>query len=112
MVTPRPRFITGISTAVDLQPCHVTTSRYQTLLVCSASQVAAAYGVRPTFAALAFLQWAARPTRLTPTADCLSMLAQELRPLKRAEPNLLPEVRPSLFAVSVSVFRWRLKHLM
>jgi len=49
--------------------------------------------VRPTFAALAFLRWTAAPGRLTPTADCLAMLGQELRPLKRAEPSLLPEVR-------------------
>lgn len=55
-------------------------------------KVAAHYGVRPTFAALAFLSWAAGPGRLTPTADCLSMLGQELRPLKRAESSLLPEV--------------------
>ena len=67
-----------------------------------ACQVAAHYGVRPTFAALAFLRWAAEPARLTPTADCLSMLAQELRPLKRAEASLLPEVRVLLLCLGVS----------
>jgi hypothetical protein len=54
--------------------------------------VAAHYGVRPTFAALSFLKWTALPANLTPTADCLAMLAQELRPLKRAQSSLLKEV--------------------
>ncbi len=76
-------------------------------------QVAAHYGVRPTFAALAFLRWAAAPKRLTPTADCLSMLAQELRPLKRAEASLLPEVRSSsatrIHRFSIAA-QWPLSH--
>jgi hypothetical protein len=56
--------------------------------------VAAHYGVRPTFAALAFLRWVSTPANLTPTADCLTMLATELRPLKRAQTSLLNEVNP------------------
>lgn len=68
-----------------------------TILRASWVQVAASYGVRPTFAALSFLRWAAGPGRLTPTADCLSMLTSELRPLKRAEQSLLPEVCDDLF---------------
>lgn len=54
--------------------------------------MAAHYGVRPTFAALAFLRWVSTPAHLTPTADCLAMLATELRPLKRAQSSLLKEV--------------------
>ena len=54
--------------------------------------MAAHYGVRPTFAALAFLRWVSAPSNLTPTADCLAMLATELRPLKRAQSSLLKEV--------------------
>lgn len=48
--------------------------------------------MRPTFAALSFLKWVSMPEHLTPTADCLAMLAQELRPLKRAQTSLLTEV--------------------
>lgn len=63
-------------------------------------EMAVAYGVRPTFAALAFLQWVAAPSRMTPTVDCLTLLTSELRPLMRTKATLLPEEGNMLMRVS------------
>lgn len=57
-------------------------------------QLALQYGVRVTYAGLASVRWiTAKPERLIPTEDCLTLLVTELGPLHRAATTMMVQVR-------------------
>ena len=100
-VTPAQVYDVALAAALRAQGCGprrlAVTGEWAWLLGC----LAASYGVRPSYAALAHAKWAVTRANATPTAYCLSLLGAVLGPLKAAQGRgaLLPQELAMLGAV-------------